>query len=68
MDIQDLINKLNSILANAKSEADEFVKSSSLPVDQRFEVSRSVECSALRSQITQLTSDLEALEELQGIQ
>lgn len=64
MDVQDLINKLNAILANAQAEADNFVKSSDLPLDQRFELSRSVECVALRSQINQLTSDLKSLDEL----
>lgn len=64
MDVQDLINKLNAILANAQAEADKFVKSSELPLDQRFEFSRSVECVALRSQINQLTSDLKSLDEL----
>ncbi len=64
MDVQDLINKLNAILANAQAEADKFVKTSELPLDQRFELSRSVECVALRSQINQLTSDLKSLDEL----
>lgn len=64
MDVQDLINKLNAILATAQAEADKFVRSSQLPLDQRFELSRSVECAALRSQINQLTSDLESLDEL----
>lgn len=62
MDIQDLVKRLDFILSTAKSEANHFVNSSSLPVDQRFEVSRSVECSVLRTQILQFKNDLKSLE------
>lgn len=62
MDTQDLIEKLKAILARSEEEATSLVNNSNLPIDERFEASRHLECTLLRVQLTQFVSDLEALD------
>lgn len=62
MDTLELISKLKLILSTSEDKANQFVKSSSLPIDDRFVASRTLECSHLRVQLLQFVSDLEALD------
>lgn len=64
MDVLDLISKLNLVLASAKFDADLFMNSSDLPLDERFEASRTVEVTSLRNGIEGIISDLKALDEI----
>lgn len=62
MDTQDLIAKIKAILARSEYEATALVNNSTLPMDERFEASRNLECTLLRVQLVQFVSDLEALD------
>lgn len=62
MDTLELIAKLNAILARSSKEANSLLQNSTLPMDDRFEASRTLECTILRLELSQFVSDLEALD------
>lgn len=62
MDTLELIEKIKAILANSAQEANALLETSTLPMDERFEASRTLECALLRIELSQFVSDLEALD------
>ncbi|MBF4308099.1 hypothetical protein, partial [Vibrio anguillarum] len=61
MDVLDLIEKLKGILASSERDSLTVLEAHNSPllIDARFEASRLVELTSLRTQLTHLVSDLE---------